>query len=72
MHLHVSSSLSGVEQQSEGGGGGVEPRQSCPFLKLESHFTLSIHIPAGNRFIQGPVWCWDDLNIVEFCLPQQD
>lgn len=55
-----------------GGGGGVEPRQSCPFLKLESHFTLSIHIPAGNRFIQGPVWCWDDLNIVEFCLPQQD
>lgn len=53
-------------------GGGVEPRQSCPFLKLESHFTLSIHIPAGNRFIQGPVWCWDDLKIVEFCLPQQD
>lgn len=46
---------------------GVELRQSCPFLKLESHY--SIHIPAGDCFIQGLAVCLGRLRrrFVEFC-----
>lgn len=50
---------------------GVEPRQSCPFLKLESRFTLHSH-SCWEPLHSQCEWCWDDWKTVEFCLSRQN
>lgn len=41
----------------------MEPRESCPFLKLESLYSVPIHIPAGGPLHSGTHGAWEDLKI---------